>query len=347
MSSKPVSIELSLVAPRSLNPTCTTSRFPIESITSHLHLPAPGLTYELRDFKQAFTGIRATFHAVVINRRPLPITDVLISGTVETERKSESFRSPQFPTLDSSRAVTFPVTSFVPDVAGPVTITAVLDYKFENAKQRVRAKEVCVFEPPLNIVARVHHGAVLTYEVRVENNKLGFVIVNVRAEIGETEFPIAPALVPGEAGAGFVVVPRPMPHLRVLWDTPGCARCFQIVDLPPGNDDSAAPITVTLGMLQPIIRCLAPFRAKITVENRAKMEISGELTIRSGPIALYGLNALQFNALAPGKAETLEGSFVALEEGRLAFPAFQVAIKEGPQFEVDAANGVFVVGSAV
>jgi hypothetical protein len=243
--------------------------------------------------------------------------------------------------------VTFPVASFVPEAPGPVTITAVLEYKFENAKQRVRAKEVCVFEPPLSIAARAHHGPVLTYEVRVENSKLGCVIVNVRATIGDIEFAIAESLDPGEAGAGFVAVPSPMPHLTIRWDMRGWPGCFQTVELPAERGESPAPIAISLGMLQPIIKCLAPFKAKIVVENRAKMEISGELTIRSGPIGLYGLNALQFNGLGPGKSETLEGSFVALEEGSLAFPAFRVAIKEGPQFEVDAANGVFVVGSAV
>jgi hypothetical protein len=347
MLSKSVTIEFSCVAARSLDPTCRTARFPFEWLHSDLHFPPPRLTYGVRGLKQAFTGVRVALCAAVANRRPLPITEVFISGTLEGGLSFEPFRCPQLARLDPAHSVSFPIASFVPDAPGPLTIDAILEYKFDNAKQRLRAREVCVFEPPLAVVARVHGGPLLMYEVRVENSRLGCEILNVRGEVGEAQFAIAQSLGLGEEAAGFAVVPAPMRRMTVLWDMPGCVGCFQIVELPVKTEDRSAPIAIALTMPQPIIRCLEPFTVKIILENRAGMEISGELTIRSGPIALSGLNAIQFNEIPPGESETLEGSFCALEEGRLVFPAFQVAIKEGRRFEVDAANGVFVIGSAV
>jgi hypothetical protein len=122
-------------------------------------------------------------------------------------------------------------------------------------------------------------------------------------------------------------------------------NCAQTVTIGENMENTGTHISIRLAGLACTVQCLKPFSAKIAVANRTKMELSGEMTLRTGPVALFGLNCLQFNNLEPGKEEELVGWFVALEEGKVQFPAFQVAIKEGPQFEVDAANCVFVIGS--
>jgi hypothetical protein len=238
-------------------------------------------------------------------------------------------------------------TTLTQNSPGTVTVSGVVEYKFENAKLKAKAKETFTFEQSLNVILRVHRGAVLGYELRIENTKLGATILNVRVQFDGMEVPIAQMLLAGESASGVAILTGTPQLIKVMWELPGCGTCWQIV--PPASEDKApgAPIAVTLENLVPIVACLAPFRAKIKVENREKMPLSGELTIRNGPISLYGLNSLQFNELAPGTVKILEGSFVAFEEGKLPFPPFQVAIKEGPQFEVDASNGVFVVGSSL
>jgi hypothetical protein len=150
--------------------------------------------------------------------------------------------------------------------------------------------------------------------VQVENNKLQQMIQNVQVEVESKSCAIAPFL----NRADVVVLDKAIDETRIMWDMPGCKNCFQLV-----------AVESSLAGLKAVIHGLAPFKARIVVENRAKTAVSGEMKTRNGPIALFGLNSLQFNNIAPGKAETLDGSFMALEEGRLTFQAFQVAIRDG------------------
>jgi hypothetical protein len=346
---KPVSLDIARLDLPAISPTCPTSRFALESISPRtpLHLPPPLLTYEFSDSKSGFVGIPSTFLIIGVNRRAQPISQVLVSASIEAESMSETFMSPTYPTLEPSRSVTFPLVSLAIHQAGPVTIHATFEYTFDNARARVKVKETFAYENPLDVVTRIHPADIPIYEVRVSNTKLQKRILNVRATVDKDLFPIAKSLGPDEAGSGFVVLCNPPRQIKLHWDIPGCEGCYQPVPLPDKEDAVEAPIRITLGPLKRVISCLEPFMTKILVENRGKTELSGELTIRNGPVALAGLNSLQFRNIPPGQFGTLEGSFIALEEGHLAFPAFQVAIKEGPQFEVDVEVGIFVVGSIV
>jgi hypothetical protein len=344
---KPVILDIARVELPAISATCVTSRFSLESFGSPLHLPPPLLTHEFSESKLCFVGIPCTFLIIGVNRRTQPISDVWVSGTIEGDSMSETFTSPTYPTLDPSRPLTFPLVSLVIHQVGLVTIQALLEYTFDNAKVRVKTKETFGYEYPLDVVGRVHPSDVPIYELTVSNNRLQKRILNVRASVDKEVFPIAPFLGPDEAGSGFLAIRNQPRQIKVLWDIPACQRCSQAVVIPNLEDGLAGPIRITLGPLKRVVACLEPFTTKILVENRGKAVLSGELTIRNGPIALAGVNSLQFTNVQPGQFETLEGSFIALDEGHLAFPAFQVAIKEGPQFEVDAQNGIFVVGCAV
>jgi hypothetical protein len=344
---KPVSLDIARVEPPALSATCATSRFALESFHAPLHLPPPVLVHEFSDSKLGFFGVPCTFLIVGVNRRTQPIFEVCLSGNIEGESVSESFTSPIYQALEPSRPIIFPLVSLMIRSVGAVTIQAFLEYTFDNAKTKVKAKETFAYEYALDVVTRVHPAEIPIYEVRVSNNKLQKRIINVQASINRELFPIAKFLGPDEAGSGFLALRSPPRELKVLWDLPGCERCYQTVAIPETEDDVKGPIKITMGPLKRVVPCLEPFTAKIIVENLSKTELSGELTIRNGSIALAGVNSLQFTKIKPGTSATLEGSFIALEEGHLAFPAFQVAIKEGPQFEVDADSGIFIVGSAL
>jgi hypothetical protein len=347
MTSKLVTLEISLGAPPSIIASCTTPEFSLETFGSRLHIPPPSLTFEFGESKQLYAGIPASVFAIVANRRVLPITDVSVSCSLSNVKKSEPFQSPVQAVLEPSQMLAFSLATLCQENVGAVPVTAVLTYTCDNAKFHVRTKEAFNCEYPLEINLRIRQRTTFLYEVRVENARLGYVIRNVRSEVDGSEVPIAPFLESGESGAGVIVPRSPIQQMKVVWEMPGSRVCSQVVPVPGELGRSTMPLTITVAGLKPVIRALEPFTVTITIESHAKTPLSGELTIRPGAIVLYGLNSLQFTALPPGKSEKLEGLFIAIDEGKFAFPPFHIVTKEGAQFEVDSGNGVFVTGSAV
>jgi hypothetical protein len=344
MSLKGLQLEITRVEQPSLCVTSRTSDFHLEFSGSQLHLPPCRLDYQCTDSKTAFVGIPSTFLVTLTNRRTQPLTDAIVSVTIEADRKSE-FRSAAFPPVDPGRSCMFSVPQFTCTISGLVTIHALAEYKFEGARQKTKAREIYGYEFPLNVFSHLRAAPCPAVEFVVENLRLQKPIMNVRAEIGWATVEIARFLDQGESASGFALLVKPIQTLSIRWDMAPWQNCAQTVPIGENMENTGTHISIRLAGLAPTIQCLKPFSAKITVANHARMAFSGEMTLRTGPVALFGLNCLQFNNLEPGKEEELVGWFVALEQGKVQFPPFQVAIKEGPQFEVDAADGVFVIGS--
>jgi hypothetical protein len=344
MMTKPLQIDISHIELPSMLPICQTSQYSYEFGGDPLHMPPARLSFAPSESKTIFTGIPTTFIIAVSNKRAAPISETTISVTIEGERPA-SIHSTPFSAIDGMRTATLTVPGVMFENPGKVVVEAIVEFRFETAKQKFRAKETFYLEAPLNIGYRIRLTPDPVCEVSVENTKLQQRIFNVRVNVGSEPADIAKLLNHGEGGSCYVLLNRPVPHVTIFWEMVSGQRCSQTIKVAESTGRVNAPIAIKLGNLRPLVPCLTPFSAKISVSNLTKMELSGELTIRSGPIALFGLNSLQFNKLAPGKVEDLEGWFIPLEEGKVQFPAFQVAIKEGPQFEVDAANGIFVVGA--
>jgi hypothetical protein len=200
----PVQIDIHHIELPSVLPICQTSQYSCEFSGGPLHIPPARLNFAPSDSKAIFTGIPTAFIVVVSNKRATPITETMISGSIECG-KSGSFRSATFPAIGGMRTATLTIPAITFDNPGAVVIRAVVEFKFETARQKLRAKETFHLEAPLNIGYRIRLNPPPVCEVNVENVKLQDGILNVREEIAGRSVDIAKFLGHGEGGSCYAV----------------------------------------------------------------------------------------------------------------------------------------------
>jgi hypothetical protein len=226
-------------------------------------------------------------------------------------------------------------------IAKPGQFTFRADLQSRTDKARV--KDVLTFEKPLTVLHRMKFAPRQICEVTVANNRFDKPITNLRVTFSARQVDIARILRQDEFASAFLLFDEMPTSIFILWDMPIVSNCGQEVPISEGVAIRAAPITLKVTDIPRSVRYLEPFQATITIQNNEKMSLSGEITIRSGAVVLWGLNKLQFVNLGPGGSVDLRASFLPVEEGKLIFPQFVIAISGGLQLECDAGSGVFVI----
>ena len=341
----PVRLYMRMIKPPSMNATCGTESFALESLIMPLHVPPPIPECDFCNSSTGYTGVPTRVVFTLFNGKATPINNVQITTKVVRDKttKLATYTSPVFRSVDANEKVT-DVKVLTVNTPGTVTLKSEASYRTENTKSTCSVKQLFKFEEPIKLLYEFHGTAHPVCQVRVEN-LMPQPLMGVCVQVGDRESEVAGVLGNGEVASGFVNIAKRITAVNAMWTIPGSAeRCMISLPCEKAPDQMELPAKVTLTKVPKMLACYTPFQATLTVKNMWRTQIEGEIAIEEGVIALFGLNRLVFTHMQPNEEREVVGTFIALREGKVVFPKVKVAIREGQQFTIDVDSGVLVVG---
>ena len=341
----PVRVYMRMIQPPTIDTGCTTDRFALESLNRPLHVPPATPDFAISSSATAYTGVPTKVIFTVFNGKTTPITNVQITTKVMRDKttKLASYVSPVFRLIGPNEKVT-DVKSITINVPGTVTLKSEATFRADTTKSSCTAKQGFRFDPPIKLFVNFHGTQRPVCQFSVENQMVQ-PIRDVRVEVGDYESCIAPILGKGDVASGYLNVTKRITAVNAYWKVPGAeGQCTMSIPCDKAPENLELPAKVTLAHIPKMISCYTPFRATLLVKNMWRTQIEGEIAIEEGIISLFGLNRLAFPRMNPSEEKEVNGTFIALREGKVAFPRVKVAIKDGQQFTINVDSGVLVVG---